>query len=254
MSDYYKIIIADDEPRIREGLINLFPWSSLGFEIAADFSNGQEVLNYLKDHDNVDVILTDIQMPVMDGIGLSARLMEHHTKVICFSSFQNFDYAQSAIRNHVYDYLIKPIKYEDLVSCFERLKKDLDAERGNSGAPSLSSVSAPDSVIPAVVSYIESNYQDCTLEEAASMVFLTPSYLSSLFHKKQGITFSDYLQQVRMARACELLRDPEIRQYQIAALVGYDNPKNFTRAFKAYYQMTPQAYRQQMTGGKESEK
>ena len=80
------------------------------------------------------------------------------------------------------------------------------------------------------------------------MVFLTPSYLSSLFHRKQGMTFSDYLQQVRMTKACELLKNPEIRQYQIAALVGYDNPKNFTRAFKAYYQMTPQAYRQQVTG------
>ncbi len=248
----YKIVIADDEAKIREGLVNLFPWSNLGFEIAADFSNGHEVLDYLQLHDDIDVVLTDIQMPDINGIKLSEALLEKDIHVVFFSSYQDFSYAKAAITNHVFDYLMKPIKYEDLVECFNRLKAELDKENNkvssSSADTSPCSTSDKKAVIDRVISYIDTNYRSCSLEEAAGEVFMSTSYLSTIFSKETGNTFSEYLQKVRMDHACQMLLDPSIKQYQIASLVGYDNPKNFSRAFKSYFGLSPQDYRSEHAG------
>ena len=63
----YQVIIVDDEPRILEGIIHLFPWNNFGFEVVASFTNGKEALEYINAHPQVDIVMTDIQMPVMDG-------------------------------------------------------------------------------------------------------------------------------------------------------------------------------------------
>jgi len=245
----YKIVVADDESKIREGLVNLFPWNNLGFEVVADFSNGHEVLDYLDMHKDVDVVLTDIQMPDINGIELSEALLEKDIRVIFFSSYQDFAYAKAAITNHVFEYLTKPIKYEDLVSCFNKLRTVLDKEAESkvfsSQKTEASFTPSTDKIdlVKKVLKYIENNYRKCSLEEAAGDVFMSPSYLSTVFSKETGITFSEYLQKVRMEHACDMLKDPSVKQYQIASLVGYDNPKNFSRAFKAYFGISPQDYR-----------
>ena len=245
----YKIVVADDEAKIREGLVNLFPWNNLGFEVVADFSNGHEVLDYLDMHKDVDVVLTDIQMPDIDGIKLSEALLEKETRVIFFSSYQEFAYAKAAITNHVFEYLTKPIKYEDLVSCFNRLRSILDKEieskdsSTHKSTPVFTTPTDKKDLVKKVLNYVDNNYRSCSLEEAAGDVFMSPSYLSTIFSKETGSTFSEYLQKVRMEHACDMLQDPSIKQYQIASLVGYDNPKNFSRAFKAYFGISPQDYR-----------
>lgn len=74
----YQVIIVDDEAKIRNGIAGLFPWSQLGFEIAGCFSNGKAAYEYtLANH--VDLILSDIRMPIMDGLELSEKLLEKRT-------------------------------------------------------------------------------------------------------------------------------------------------------------------------------
>lgn len=248
MSEIYKIIIADDEEKIREGLANLFPWKQLGFEISATLSNGQEVLDYLQSHLDIDVLLTDIKMPVVDGIRLSSILKSGDIKLVFISSYTDFSYAKTALENQVFDYLVKPVKYEDLLSCFKRLRSTLDRNHSNAAVVSMPSRSDTKAIISHVIKYIRSSYADCSLVEAANLVFLTPSYLSTLFSRETGMTFSSYLQKIRMENACRLLSDPTIHQYEVAARIGYDNPKNFTRAFKAYFGETPQDYRKKHSG------
>ena len=128
--------------------------------------------------------------------------MEKNIKVVYFSSYQNFEYAQSALRNQVVDYLVKPIKYDELVSCFERVKKMLDGERRFS---SVSEQPAPDNaadetyyqaIIRTVSDYLKENYREAALEEAAALVSLSPSYLSRLFTEKTGRHFTDHLLQI----------------------------------------------------------
>lgn len=66
----YQLVIVDDEPRILNGLCKYYDWHQMGFEISGRFRNGKEVLDHMKNH-TVDVILSDISMPVMDGISLA---------------------------------------------------------------------------------------------------------------------------------------------------------------------------------------
>lgn len=236
----YRIIIVDDEEKIREGIANLFPWNAIGFEVAAVFQDGESALSYIRNHP-VDVVLTDIAMPVMDGIELIEALGGHdQIKIVLFSSYQSHEYTRAAIMNHVSDYLLKPIKYEQLLECFGRIKAKLDAEKHVSEDFGKSYY---EKIVDTVKKYVQREYRDASLDKAAVLVRFHPSYLSRIFKEKAGIGFSDYLLSERMTKAGELLRDMRYKTYEIADRVGYDNPKNFSRAFKAFHGMSPQEYR-----------
>lgn len=240
----YHLVIVDDEPKILEGLVHLFPWENLGFEVSGSFSNGREALRFINSHSETDAVMTDIQMPVMTGIELSQNLSDSNIIVIFFSAYQDFEYARAAIINHVVDYLVKPMRYDSLTACFERVRRILD-ERDpgrTQGAEPGAGLSHQD-MIRTVKHYIEQNYQTASLEEAALITHFSPAYLSSTFKTVSGTSFSGYLLKVRMEKALELLAGTDKKLYEIADAVGYVNPKNLTRNFKDYYKVTPQEYR-----------
>lgn len=239
----YQVIVVDDEAKIRSGIAHLFPWKQLGFEIAGVFANGKEALDFLELHP-VDLILSDIRMPLMDGLELSSRLCELQPapRIIFFSGYQDFDYARQAIKNGVFDYLLKPVKYEDLLDCLTRIRELLDQERGKPEAQE-ESLSYYDKIISTVQNYLDAEYQTATLEQAARLINLSPNYLSKLMKEHSDQSFSDYLLKTRMENAARMLENIQYKQYEIAYRVGYDNPKNFSRAFHQYYHMTPSEYR-----------
>lgn len=239
----YQVIIADDETKIRNGLAHLFPWGQLGFEIAGCFPNGRDAYDFARKHP-VDLILSDIRMPVMDGLELSEQLLAvKKVKIIFFSGYQDFDYARRALRNGVFDYLLKPVKYEDLADCLTRAKEALDKENGKGAPPEEENLSYYEKIIGTVKNYLDTDYQDATLEQAARLVSLSPNYLSKIMKEYSDASFSDYLLKTRMENAARMLRDIGYKQYEIAYRVGYDNPKNFSRAFHQYFHMTPSEYR-----------
>jgi YesN/AraC family two-component response regulator len=98
-------------------------------------------------------------------------------------------------------------------------------------------------IISTIKSYVQEHYQDVTLEDVAELVHLNPYYLSKFFKEKTGENYSDLVMAVRMKKAAELLRDFSYRTYQISEMVGYSNPKNFTRTFKRYFGKTPREFR-----------
>lgn len=237
----YKVIIVDDETKIRNGLAHLFPWNQSGFEVVGDFSNGRLAYEYALSH-SVDLILSDIRMPVMDGLQLSQQLLSlQDVKIVFFSGYQDFDYARQALKNGVFDYLLKPVKYEDLLNCLERVQTVLDLSRPEQ--KKTENLSYYDQMIETVRTYIEKEYQNATLERASQLVNLSPNYLSKIMKERSESSFSDYLFETRMKNAARFLRDIHYKQYEIAYRIGYDNPKNFSRAFKQYYHMTPREYR-----------
>lgn len=236
----YKLVIADDEEKILEGIANLFPWQQIGFQVEGTFSNGKDLLQNIQKNP-VDVVLSDIEMPFMDGITLAKELSKNPgLKVVFFSSYQNYEYFRSAIQFHVFDYLLKPINFNELITCFEKLKQKLDEEHSLETKLPKSYYSQ---IIDKVSQYLKDNYQSASLEKAALLVNMSPSYLSKIYKEKSGVNFSDKLLDIRMQKACEFLKDIRYKSYDIAYYVGYDNPTNFSRAFKAYYNMTPKEYR-----------
>ena len=244
----YSMIIIDDEPKIAEGMAQLFPWQNIGFQVMASFTSAREALEYMKD-EPTDVVLSDIQMPDMSGLDLCRALIaQEETHVVLFSSYQHYEYMRSAIQLGAEDYLLKPLTYTALTESFTRLKEKLDRLHP---AEAQQSPSYYADLTRQVDEYINTHLQDATLVRCAKRVALSPSYLSRIYKEHAGLSFTDRLTQLRMREACRLLRDPDIRAYDIAYDVGYDNPKNFSRAFKAYMGCTPSEYRE--GGGREDE-
>ncbi len=105
-----KILLVDDEPLVIVTLKSLLDWESYGFEIVAALSNGDEAFNYISHHkDNVDIMLCDVDMPILNGIELCEKLIKNNMiiKTIFLSSYSNFDYVRSAFQNGAYDYILK---------------------------------------------------------------------------------------------------------------------------------------------------
>ena len=102
-----------------------------------------------------------------------------------------------------------------------------------------------DLIVDQVTQYVDEHFQNANLEDASILVSLSPNYLSKIFKRKKGKNFSEYVLDVKMEKAAGLLRDITLKTYEVAAAVGYDNPKNFSRAFKQYCGKTPREFREQ---------
>lgn len=246
----YKLLIADDEIEIRTGLTNYFPWEDIGFKVVAQAANGQEALDYIHE-DPVDVVLCDIKMPVMTGLEFAEQIYKsnYKTKVILLSGFKEFEYAQQALKYGVKGYIIKPTKYNELLELFTNIKTSLDDHHTSSNEPIEYSyhnekISYNERIIKNVKSYVRENFQIATLASASSHVYMSPNYLSKFFKENTGFNFSDYLLKIRMEKSKELLEDISLKIYEISETVGYRDPKNFTRAFKKFYGISPRSFRE----------
>ncbi len=242
----YKLLIADDDYEISNGLRKYFPWNSIGFDVVGNVENGKEALAYIRQHE-VDVILCDIRMPVMSGIDLAAELNSSHSgvQVILFSAYRDFAYAQKAMEAGVRGYILKSTNYDELIRAFTNIKAELDSQ-ANNAAKAGQDMSGK--IIATIKEYVETNYKNVSLEDLAKLVHMNPDYLSKFFKKNAGLLFSEYLNKVRMAKAADYLDDIAYKTYEISEMVGYSNAFNFTRAFKNYYGMSPRDYRNRKEG------
>ena len=126
----YKLLVVEDEEIIRYGIIHSVPWQELGFEIMGQVTNGNEGLDFIR-YNKPDVILTDVRMPLMDGLTMAERILKLYPeiKIVILSGFADFDYAQKAIRFKAFDYLLKPTDKNKFMQCFKNLKTALDKEQ-----------------------------------------------------------------------------------------------------------------------------
>ena len=117
-----KVIVADDEKRICRLICMLADWAALGMEVVATASNGVEALEAVRQH-RPDILITDIHMPGYNGLELISRAKEvqPELEIIIVSGYAYFDYAQSAIKHGVGEYLLKPIKQEELMASLRKL-------------------------------------------------------------------------------------------------------------------------------------
>ncbi|MDR1795903.1 MAG: response regulator [Clostridiales Family XIII bacterium] len=119
----FKVIIADDEPKVARLIQDLIGWEAEGMRVCGIAKNGEEALALIEEHDP-DIVITDIRMPVVGGIELIAKAKEIKPSLefIIISGYKYFDYAHSAIRYGVGDYLLKPISQEELLATLRKIK------------------------------------------------------------------------------------------------------------------------------------
>lgn len=125
----YKLMLVDDEEDVREGVTREIDWLAHGFEIVGKAENGKEAMELIE-RLAPDVVVTDIRMPFMDGLELSEWVKDKYptTKIIILSGFDEFEYAQKAVKLHVDEYVLKPFSAQELVQILLKVKARIDEE------------------------------------------------------------------------------------------------------------------------------
>ena len=125
----YKLILVDDEEEVRKGILKKIDWARYGFEVAGEAENGLEALE-IAEKTAPDVVITDIKMPFMDGLTLASKIRNKFpmAKIIILTGFDEFEYAQKAIRLDVVEYVLKPISSKELIDVLINIKSKIDKE------------------------------------------------------------------------------------------------------------------------------
>ncbi len=128
----YKLIIADDEPAIRNLLSRIIKWENIGFEIVNIFPDGKEVIEYLESN-HADCVLCDICMRNVSGIDVAKYVYDNcpQTNVMFLSGYQDFSYATAALKYGVENYFLKPVQISEIKAAFVKLKSKLDSAKAN---------------------------------------------------------------------------------------------------------------------------
>ncbi len=262
----YDVLIVEDELVIRNGIANSIDWNSIGFQIAGQCSTGQEGLDFVLNN-HVDVILTDIRMPEMDGLKMSEIIHQiyPHIQIIILSGYADFTYAVQALHFTAFDYLLKPVEKAKLIQCFISLYSCLQSRQQPAGTAVPEAPEMPDEAdgegetgpsqqflagrgahssheaIMQIKEYIDEQYaNDLTLEKLSRTFFMSSSYISYLFKTTFGESYSDHLRNIRLTKARELIEKyPDLKINEIARMVGFREYKYFSLQFKQMYGVSP---------------
>ena len=219
-----RLVVVEDEIRSRHGLVELIQSIDPRCKVVGQAVNGQQGLQQLGAL-APDVAFVDIRMPVMGGLEMirEARRLELKCDFVVVSAYAEFEYARQALLLGARDYLIKPITLEDV-------------ERVLNGLMPPPEAAAPPPQHPAVRKALETIHQNYAkrigLEELSDQLQMTGEYLSYLFRRDVGVTFSTYLRNYRIERACERMRSGDISTYELAQSVGFSDAKYFCRVFR----------------------
>ncbi len=248
----WKVLIADDEAMERNALSALLQ-EKLGHiaevRTAKDGPTAVEIATLWK----AEIVLMDIEMPGMNGIEASQRIKHLLPKavIVFLTAYGVFEYAQEAIRLGVTDYILKPaedsIVLEALGRAINSLEKPSAVSESMITPPSAQPQDKNGKIMQQVKAYLEKNYkQDISLESLAQTLDFSPFYFSKLFKQYFGVTFVEYLTDIRINIAKEILQDTAKSAKIIGEQVGYPNPNYFVKLFKKKTGMTPTEYRNQL--------
>lgn len=260
-----KVFIVEDEPAFRQELVFATDWEAWDCMVVGSAQDGERALEAILEK-RPDLVLTDIRMPGMDGLGLIGRaadaLGSDAPEFLIISGYDDFEYARKALRLGVRNYLLKPLDDEELADSIRRAREELERRRGrdslertlNEGGRSalmlfheyrldLRTDGRTRYVAEAVRRIQEAYQRELSVEDVAAPLGISEGYLSRVFKKETGYTFTDYLTYYRIKRAAELLREGSYRVYEVADLVGYTDQRYFSQIFKRVVGLTPTQFK-----------
>ena len=122
----FHLLIVDDETIFRKGLSEYINWETYDCVVSATAKNGTEAIDIIESTP-IDIVITDVRMPSLDGIGLAKYIHENHPEisVIILSGYSEFEYARSAIQYNVAEYLLKPAAKKDVINAVQNVAKKL---------------------------------------------------------------------------------------------------------------------------------
>ena len=268
------VVIIDDEKWIRKLIIKLMPTKQFSIKIIGEAEDGEEGVELLKKY-RPHIVITDIRMPFLSGLDLIQKIKTTlpRSEIIIVSGYDNFEYAQKAIKLGVTDFLLKPLEEAELHKAVAKAVGNLnkrnqrDNEKNNlqrkvkrltADYVQLDSgdfTEIKNDKIRKALKYIHEHFSEpISLTSVCDEVVINCAYFSEIFKKEMGIGFNQYLQDLRIEQAAHLLREQQdLAISDIAHITGFQDPNYFSRVFKKHIHVTPQEYREQRQQGAENE-
>jgi two-component system response regulator YesN len=249
----YSVLVAEDEALIRENIVKKLREGCPDFEVVGQAADGREALEAIAEL-YPDVLITDIRMPVIDGLALVREV--YYTfpdiKVLIVSGYDQFSYAREALVLGVKDYLVKPVGASELRAAMSRLLVQLEAAqaRFESEHPAFPESASQEELVSMVQEYLRSHFsEEVSLAELAARFHVNPPYLTRLFKRLVGSAPVRYLRDLRINHARKLLEErPELEIKEIGVIAGYPDQGYFSRVFRQAIGVSPQEYRDGRAG------
>ena len=204
-----------------------------------------------------DIIIMDLMLPEMDGLETIAEIRKFapDTCISILTAYTEFRYAQRAISLRVFEYMLKPIKPSDFKVTLKRMMESVEEGRSytKSSVPQIASETVAknggagteqQSFVDESVRYIQKHFKErLTLQMVASRVYMNAQYFSRVFKRETGVTFTEYVNTLKIQYACKLLETTNYPAYRISSECGFTDPSYFNRVFFAQMNMTPKKYK-----------
>lgn len=251
----YKLLIVDDEPLIRRGIKSLANLASIGISEIIEGQSGEEAVEMVETH-RPELIIMDINMPRMDGLTAAGIIKEKYPEIfiVILTGYDYFEYAQTAIRAKVDDYILKPISKSDIEIVLTKIvsllhEREKRAEYEKLSDDEMIAVEGDNNMtdlVGIITEYMKKNMYspDHSLAKMANDIGFNSSYLSGIVKQIYGVPFQDYVNKKRMERAKLLLLSTPMKNYEVAESIGMEDVNYFVTKFKKAWGVTPKQYRQ----------
>ena len=238
----YSIMIVEDEELVRQGLTSLVNYEQFGMKVIDQAENGRIAWEKFQAQP-ADLLLTDINMPQMNGLELAKLVRDQAPKchIVFLTGYDDFDYARTAIKLGADDYLLKPFSKDDVEEMLAKVQTKLDKERKKAQIQNLVDQGQRSELEEAIHARLADS--ELSLKSLAFQLGFSPSYLSVLIKKELGLPFQDYLIQERMRKAKLLLLTTDLKIYEIAERVGFEDMNYFSQRFKQVVGLTPRQFK-----------
>lgn len=238
-----KLLVVDDEDTIRNGIANYIRLHCDRVDKIYTACNGQEAIDMIIAH-QPQIMLLDIQMPVKDGMEVlreaeNAKIMP---VTIILSGYDEFKYAQQALRFGVKEYVLKPCRSTEILKLVNKSIDEIIGEEKHETGETQSD----NYLVNRAIEYMNEHYnENITLSSVAEKIDISSGYLSALFSGHMDCGFIDYLNQLRIDHACTYLKQNRLKVYEIAFKVGYKDEKYFSKVFKKVTGISPAQYKKE---------
>lgn len=243
-TNMYKAMIIDDNKVLADTLASQTIWEKNGFEIAAVCYDSLSGANAIAEH-KPDLIVTDIRLPGTDGLKMIQSVREEvpQAQIIVISAYDDFQYAQRALRLGVLDYLLKPFSHEEMENTVARAAERIRENDEDAGVEP----DAVHSLVEPILQWMEEHLdQRITAEMVAREFYMSTSRLNKLMQKHSKKGFRDLYMDLRMKKAKELLSDVRNCISDVAVKTGFQSYASFYRAFVRIANISPTRYRDLM--------
>ncbi len=242
-SNIFRVIVAEDEKLIANNIAKNIASCDPSFEVVAVCYDGHSALTGVDQH-NPHVLFTDIKMPLMDGLALVEHVYTSspHVRCVIISGFNDFEYAKTAMKFKVFDYLLKPLNKFELSKTLRKIKDELLSEHAQLNSERETST---ENIVKSVVQYLQMNYaKEINFTQIAAEYNFSASYLTKIFKEHTGISPIKYLIDYRIKTAKSMLKDTNLTIKEIAEKTGFIDPFYFSKCFKNYCGVTPSQYKE----------